>query len=40
MKFTLVESFLNEILITIQDELNPVLWLDNKLRLEIKKENV
>ena len=35
MKFTLVESFLNETLVTIQDELNPVLWSDNKFRPEI-----
>ena len=38
MKFTLVESFLNETLVTIQDELNPVLWSDNKLRPEIKEK--
>lgn len=38
MKFTLVESFLNEALVTIQDELNPVLWSDNKLRPEIKEK--
>ena len=37
MKFTLVESFLNETLVTIQDELNPVLWSDNKLRSDIKR---
>jgi hypothetical protein len=38
MKFTLVESFLSETLVTIQDELNPVLWLDGKLRPEIKEK--
>ncbi len=38
MKFALVESFLNEVLVTIQDELNPVLWSDNKLRPEIKEK--
>lgn len=38
MKFTLVESFLNEAMVTIQDELNPVLWSDNKLRPEIKEK--
>lgn len=38
MKFTLVESFLTETLVTIQDELNPVLWSDNKLRPEIKEK--
>lgn len=38
MKFTLVESFLNETLVTIQDELNPVLWSNNKLRPEIKEK--
>ena len=38
MKFTLVESFLNETLVTIQDELNPVLWSDNKLRPDIKEK--
>ena len=38
MKFTLVESFLSETLVTIQDELNPVLWLDGKLRPEIKNK--
>ena len=38
MKFTLVESFLTEALVTIQDELNPVLWSDNKLRPEIKEK--
>ena len=38
MNFTLVESFLNETLVTIQDELNPVLWSDNKLRPEIKEK--
>ena len=37
MKFTLVESFLNETLVTIQDELNPVLWSDIKLRSDIKR---
>lgn len=37
MKFTLVESFLNETLVTIQDELNPVLWSTNKLRSDIKR---
>lgn len=38
MKFTLVKSFLNESMITVQDELNPVLWSDNKLRPEIKEK--
>ena len=38
MKFTLVESFLTETLVTIQDELNPVLWSNNKLRPEIKEK--
>lgn len=38
MKFTLVESFLSETLVTIQDELNPVLWVDGKLRPEIKEK--
>lgn len=38
MKFTLVESFLNEALVTIQDELNPVLWSNNKLRPEVKEK--
>lgn len=38
MKFKFVESFLNETLVTIQDELNPVLWVDNKLRPEIKEK--
>ena len=38
MKFTLVESLLNETLVTIQDELNPVLWSNNKLRPEIKEK--
>jgi hypothetical protein len=38
MKFTLVESFLNETLVTIQDELNPVLWSNNKLRPEVKEK--
>ena len=38
MKFTLVESFLNETLVTIQDELNPVLWSNNKLRPEVKNK--
>lgn len=38
MKFTLVGSFLNETLVTIQDELNPVLWSNNKLRPDIKEK--
>ena len=38
MQFTLVESFLNEATVTVQDELNPVLWSDNKLRPEIKEK--
>lgn len=38
MQFTLVESFLNEAAVTIQDKLNPVLWSDNKLRPEIKEK--
>ena len=38
MKFTLVKSFLNESMITVQDELNPVLWSNNKLRPEINEK--
>ena len=38
MKFRLVESFLNEALVAIHDELNPVLWNNNKLRPEIKEK--
>ena len=38
MKFKLIESFLNEAMITIQDELNPVLWSNNKLRKEVKEK--
>lgn len=38
MKFRLVESFLNEATIAIHDELNPVLWSNNKLRKEVKEK--
>ena len=38
MKFKLVESYINETLVTIQDELNPVLWQNNKLRPEVKEK--
>lgn len=38
MKFKLLESFLTETMVTIQDELNPVLWSDNKLRPDIKEK--
>ena len=37
MKFTLVESFLNETLVTIQDLIHPVLWSNNKLRSDMKR---
>jgi len=36
MKFKLFESYINEELVTIQDELNPVLWFNNKLKPEVK----
>jgi hypothetical protein len=38
MKFKLVESFLNEKLVTVQDKLNPVLWSNNKLKSEIREK--
>ena len=38
MNFKLVKSFLNEAMVTIQDELNPVLWSNHKLRPEVKEK--
>lgn len=38
MKFRLIESLINEEMVVIHDELNPVLWQENKLRPEIKEK--
>lgn len=38
MNFKLVKSFLNEAMVTVRDELNPVLWSNHKLRPEVKEK--